>query len=159
MPAAGSLEIGQLAPPFTMRGPGGQRFSLSDYQGQHPVVLAFYPLAFSPVCSHQLPALQAELSRFEALGAVMLGVSIDSWYANQAFARQLGLSFPLLSDISRETSHAYGVYLPDRHYSGRALFVIDAQGRLAYQDITPTPDQVPSHEAVLAALERLALHE
>jgi peroxiredoxin len=155
MPAAGSLEIGQAAPPFTLRGPGGQRVSLSDYEGLHHVVLAFYPLAFSPVCSHQLPALQAELPRFEALNATMLGISIDSWYANEAFARQLGLSFPLLSDISRETSQAYGVYLPQRHYSGRALFVVDMQGRLVYQDLTPTPDEVPSHDAALAALERL----
>ena len=155
MPTAGSLEIGQAAPPFTLRGPGGQKVSLADYEGLHHVVLAFYPLAFSPVCSHQLPALQAELPRFEALNATLLGVSIDSWYANQAFARQLGLSFPLLSDISREASKAYGVYLPDRHYSGRALFIIDMQGRLVYQDVTPTTAEVPSHESALAALEGL----
>jgi peroxiredoxin len=155
MQTADTLELGQAAPDFTLRGAGGQPISLSDYRGQKNVVIAFYPLAFSPVCSHQLPALERELPRFEALDTVLLGVSVDSWYANQAFAKQLGVSFPLLSDIRREASHAYGVFLPERAYSGRALFAVDRKGTLVYKDIAPTTSEVPSHESLLAALARL----
>src|SRR2546426_5899139 len=109
MPATATLEVGQMAPDFKLKGPGGQPISLSEYRGKNNVVLVFYPLAFSPVCSHQLPAIQNELSRFEELDAVVLGVSIDSHYANTAFARQLGLTFPLLSDFNRQVSSQYGM--------------------------------------------------
>ena len=117
------------------------------------MVLVFYPLAFSPVCSHQLPAIQKELAAFEALDAVVLGVSVDSHYANTAFARSLGLSFALLSDWKRAASTAYGVLNTARGYSGRAIFVVDRQGNLAYVDVSPTPDLVPSNAAVLDAPE------
>ena len=156
MQTADTLELGQEAPEFTLRGAGGQPVSLSDYRGQKNVVIAFYPLAFSPVCSHQLPALEKELPRFAALDTVLLGVSVDSWYANQEFAKQLGVSFPLLSDLHRKASLAYGVFLPERAYSGRALFAVDRKGTLVYKDVTPTPSEVPSHEALLAALARLS---
>src|SRR5213075_3278031 len=73
MDATATLDVGQLAPDFKLRGPGGQSVTLSEYRGAHPVLLVFYPLAFSPVCSHQLPALQKDLARFERLGAVVLG--------------------------------------------------------------------------------------
>jgi peroxiredoxin len=156
MQAADSLEIGQVAPDFTLRGPGGQHVTLSDFRGRHPVVLLFYPLAFSPVCSHQLPAFELERARIEALGARVLGVSVDSWYANQAFAEKLGVGFPLLSDFAHEASRAYGVYMPERRHSGRALFVVDREGRLAYKDVAPKTSEVPAHEPLLAALARLS---
>jgi peroxiredoxin (alkyl hydroperoxide reductase subunit C) len=155
MQETAKLEIGQAAPEFSLRGPGGQLVTLSEYRGQKNVVLVFYPLAFSPVCSHQLPAIQKELAAFEALDAVVLGVSVDSHYANTAFARSLGLSFALLSDWKRAASTAYGVLNTARGYSGRAIFVVDRQGNLAYVDVSPTPDLVPSNAAVLDALSRL----
>jgi peroxiredoxin len=155
MPATAHIEVGQQAPEFKLKGPGGQLIALSDFRGKKPVVVAFYPLAFSPACSHQLPAIEKELPRFHALGAEVLGISVDSHHANTAFARQLGLSFPLLSDIKREASTAYGVYMPESGYSGRALFLIDRDGRIAYRDISPRPDEIPSNEAVLRAIESL----
>ena len=156
MTATATLEVGQTAPDFRLRGPGGQFVSLSEYRGKKHVVVVFFPLAFSPVCSHQLPEIQKEMPRFEALGAVVLGVSVDSHYANEAFARSLGLSFPLLSDFDHATSRAWGMLLPERRYSGRGLFVVDKQGRLAYRDVAPTPAQIPDNAAVIATLERLA---
>ena len=156
MQAADSLEIGQVAPDFTLRGPGGVPVTLSDFRGRHPVVLAFYPLAFSPVCSHQLPAIERDRARIEALGARVLGVSVDSWYANEAFAQKLGLGFPLLSDFAHETSKAYRVFMPERHYSGRALFAVDLEGRLAYRDVAPKTSEIPANEPLLAALARLS---
>ena len=99
-------EVGQLAPEFRLKAHDGTYYSLSEYRGDKHVLLVFYPLAFSPVCSHQLPEVQAMLDRFEAADAVVFGISVDSHWANGAFARQLGLRFPLLSDWKREASAA-----------------------------------------------------
>ena len=151
-----TLEVGQLAPEFKLKGPGGQTVSLSEYRGRNPVVLVFYPLAFSPVCSHQLPAIERELARITARGGVVLGVSVDSHYSNTAFAEKLGLSFPLLSDFKRQTSAAYGVLREEAGSSGRALFMIDRQGRIAYKDVSPTTAEIPDLEPLIAALEGLA---
>ena len=156
MQATASPEIGQVAPDFKLKGPGGQFVTLTEYRGKKNVLLAFFPLAFSPVCSHQLPMIQKDLERFRALSTEVLGVSVDSHYANEAFARDLLLTFPLLSDFHRKASTDYGVLLPDYLYSGRALFLIDRQGRIAYRDISPTLGEIPSNERVIEALERLA---
>jgi mycoredoxin-dependent peroxiredoxin len=156
MQATASPEVGQIAPDFKLKGPGGQFVTLSEYRGEKNVVLAFYPLAFSPVCSHQLPMIQSELSRFHALGAEVLGISVDSHYANDAFARHLAVTFPLLSDFHRAASADYGVLIPDRLYSGRALFLVDREGRVAYREISPTLGEIPSNDALLEALEQLA---
>ncbi len=151
--------VGDPAPDFRLKGPGGQFVSLSEYAGRRPVVLIFYPLAFSPTCAHQLPQVQQDLPRFEATGAEVLGVSVDSHWANEAFARSLGLSFPLLSDFKREAMRAYGVLLSEAGYSGRALFVIGRDGRIAYHEVADNPgaiDQIPSNERALSALQSLA---
>lgn len=155
MTVTATLDVGQTAPDFRLRGPGGQFVSLSEYRGKKHVVIVFFPLAFSPVCSHQLPDLQKDMRRFEALEAVVLGVSVDNHYANEAFARSLGLSFPLLSDFNHAVSRAWGTLIPDRDYSDRAVFIVDKQGRIAYRDVAPTPAEIPSRDAVLAALELL----
>ncbi len=156
MQATASPEVGQVAPDFKLKGPGGQFVTLSEYRGKKNVLLVFFPLAFSPVCSHQLPMIQGDLDRFRALGAEVIGISVDSYYANEAFARHLLLTFPLLSDFRHQAAHDYGVFLPEQLYSGRALFLIDREGRIAYRDISPTLGEIPKHEPVFEALERLA---
>ena len=148
-------EPGQMAPEFRLKGPGGAFYTLSEHRGESAVVLVFYPLAFSAVCSHQLPELQKHLAAFEQAGAVVYGISVDSHHANAAFARSLGLTFPLLSDWKREASAAYGVLLPDAGYSGRATFVVGKDGRLLWREISENMsdlEQVPSPERALAAL-------
>ena len=155
MQTTGSLEIGQEAPDFSLKGPGGQPVTLSEYRGRNNVVLVFFPLAFSPVCSHQLPAIEKEMGRLAALDAVVLGVSVDSHWANTAFAERLRLSFPLLSDFSRKASAAYGVLIESAGHSGRATFVVDRQGRIAYKDHSNTLDVIPDNQRLLAALEAL----
>ena len=150
-----TLEIGRMAPEFALKGPGGQVVSLSDYRGRNHVVLVFYPLAFSPVCSHQLPMIDQVMSRITARGGVVLGVSVDSHWANTAFAERLGLSFPLLSDFHRKASAAYGVLNEERGFSERGVFVVDRQGRLVYRDVSPTLSEIPDNEALIAALEGL----
>ncbi len=149
-------EAGQPAPDFQLKGPGGEPYSLSEFRGTRNLLLAFFPLVFSPVCAHQLPELQREMARFRALDTQVLGISVDSWYSNQEFARKLGLSFPLLSDFDRQVCAAYGVLIPERGYSNRAYFVVDKQGRVAWRQITPSPAEIPSTEDALAALEGLA---
>lgn len=159
MQASTALEIGQAAPDFKLKGPGGQAVTLSEYRDSRNVVLVFYPLAFSPVCSHQLPAIKKEIARFEDLEATVLGISVDSHYSSTAFAERLRLSFPLLSDFKREASAAYGVLIHEAGHSGRAIFVVDKQGRVTYMDVSPAigdPAQIPNQDRVLAHLAGLA---
>jgi peroxiredoxin len=148
-------EIGQPAPLFRLKGPGGAFVSLSDYIGHRNVVLVFYPLAFSPVCAHQLPDIQRRLDEFRELDAEVFGVSVDSHYANEAFARAMAVEFPLLSDFKREAMEAYGVLNGKWGYSERALIVIDKEGRLIHRDVSPSvndPTRVPDPERALFAL-------
>jgi peroxiredoxin len=155
MAETATLEIGQSAPDFGLKGPGGQVVSLSEYRGRNNVVLVFYPLAFSPVCSHQLPMIERAMARITACGGVVLGVSVDSHFANVAFAERLSLSFPLLSDFNRKVSAAYGVLNEELGVSERAVFVVDRQGHIAYRDVSPTPSEIPDNEALITALEGL----
>ena len=120
-------------------------------------MLVFYPLAFSSVCSHQLPELQKLIPAFEQAGAVVYGISVDSHHANTAFARSLELSFVLLSDWKHEVSTAYGVFVPEAGYSGRATFVIGKDGKLLWREISEemgNVEHIPSPERALAALTR-----
>jgi peroxiredoxin (alkyl hydroperoxide reductase subunit C) len=148
-------EVGQTAPDFRLRGTDGTSYSLSEYQGDKHVLVVFYPLAFSPVCSHQLPELQARIGEIEAADVQVLAISVDSHWANRAFAGRLGVTFPLLSDWKREASSAYGVFLPDAGYSARASFLVDKQGRIAWRDVSEnngSVEAIPSIDAALAAI-------
>jgi peroxiredoxin len=101
--------------------------------------------------------MQKRLPAFEQAGAVVYGISVDSHHANAAFARSLGLTFPLLSDWKHEVSSAYGVMIPEAGYSGRATFVVGKDGKLLWREIseeTNSLEQVPSPERALAALPR-----
>lgn len=148
-------EVGQEAPDFRLKAQDGTYYSLSEYRGDRNVLLVFYPLAFSPVCSHQLPEVSATLDRFDALDTVVFGISVDSHWSNGAFARQLRLRFPLLSDWKRETSAEYGLLL-DAGYSRRASFLVDKRGRIVWRevaDVAGLESQPPSLAAALDALE------
>jgi DNA polymerase III epsilon subunit family exonuclease len=158
MAATATIDVGQQAPDFELKGPQGQPVTLSEYRDRKNVVLVFFPLAFSPVCSHQLPAIQRSVAEFERLDAVVFGVSVDSHHANTAFAKQLGIGFPLLSDFDKRTIAAYGVLDSRRGTSGRAVFVIDKQGTVVYRDVSSAPQdpaQIPSSERALEALRAL----
>jgi peroxiredoxin (alkyl hydroperoxide reductase subunit C) len=159
MHATTAPDVGQQAPEFRLRGPGGQPVTLSEYRGDKNVVLIFFPFAFSPVCSHQLPEANDVLGpRLEELDTVVFGISVDSHWANTAFARHLGLRFPLLSDFRREASAAYGMLVPGAGFSGRGTFVVDRHGRIAYRDLAEDLgdlDRVPEIQRVVSALEAL----
>lgn len=125
------LKVGDMAPGFTLADQKNNSVSLSDFRGKKHVVLAFYPLAFSPVCSLELPKLQENYETFQRADAEVLGISIDSHWSQLAFAEKLGLSYRLLSDLSREVSRAYGV-LRNEGLAERALFLVDKEGVIRY---------------------------
>ena len=159
MQATTTPDVGQAAPEFQLKGPGGQAISLAEYRGRKNVLLVFFPLAFSSTCAHQLPQVEKSLGRFRELNTDVLGISVDSHLANEVFAKQLMLSFPLLSDFRREVSAAYGVLVPERQHSGRAVYLVDRQGQIAYKDVSPDPGdprQIPNLEKVVRAIEQLA---
>lgn len=139
------LKIGDPAPDFTLQAHIERTVTLSQFHGRKNVVLAFFPLAWTPVCSEQIPSYQAEKDRFATLNTQVLGISIDSLFSHQAWAETLGgIEYPLLSDFwpHGAVAEKYGVMTRDGH-TERAIFVIDRQGIIRYidhHDIDETPD-------------------
>ncbi len=148
-----ALQVGDSAPDFELPASGGHTVKLSDYRGHKNVLLAFYPFAFSPVCSLQLPGLQENLSRFVSLNTVVLGISVDSKHSSDAFAQHLHLEFPLLSDFDKSVTTAYGV-LREGGFAERALFVVDQIGQIVYSHINAI-GEVPDNGPVFEVLEKL----
>ncbi len=147
--------VGQQAPDFTLRDQDGKKVTLSELRGQ-TVVLVFYPLDWSPVCTDQLNLYQDAMSDFRKQGASLYGISVDSAFSHKAFQEHLGIEFPLLADFEPkgEVARRYGVYrLPDGT-SERALFVIDAGGVIAWSHVSPVGIN-PGADGILAALERV----
>jgi peroxiredoxin len=150
------LEPGHPAPDFTLPDTSRQPVSLRDYRGQ-PVVLVFYPAAFSPVCGDQLVLYNEILSLFETHGAQLLAISVDNSWCQKTFADQRQLGFPLLSDFEPKGAVArlYGAYAEDRGVTERALFLIDGEGVIRWRHVSP-PNVNPGAEGILNALENLA---
>jgi peroxiredoxin len=146
---------GQPAPDFTLPVAVDQQVSLAEYRGS-PVILAFYPADWSPVCSDQMALYQAVMPEFSSFGASMLGISVDGVWCHRAFADNRGIQFPLLSDFEPkgEVARRYGVYLPDQGTAGRALFLADGDGAIAWSYLSP-PSVNPGADGILAALEGL----
>jgi peroxiredoxin len=152
-----ALKPGDDAPDFELRTHRGGTVKLSDFRGRKNVVLAFHPLAFTPVCATQMCGYESDLSRFEQAGAAVLGISIDAQPAKAAWAQSLGpISYDLLSDFHPhgEVAQKYGVFRPKEGFSERALFVIDREGKVAWSKVYDIPEQ-PRNEDVLQALEQL----
>jgi peroxiredoxin len=153
-----ALQAGEQAPDFELRSHKGGTVKLSDFRGQKNVVLAFHPLAFTPVCAAQMCGYESDLTRFAAADAAVLGISIDAQPAKAAWAQTLGrLSYDLLSDFHPhgDVAAKYGVFRPKEGFSERAIFVIDKNGTVAWSKVYAIPEQ-PGNAEVLAALERLA---
>jgi peroxiredoxin len=129
--------------------------SLSEFRGQ-PVILAFYPADWSPVCGDQMALYQAVLPEFKRLGAELIGISVDGIWCHLAFAHDRKLQFPLLADFEPKGAVArrYGVYREQDGESGRALFVIDADGVIRWSHLSPVGIN-PGADGILTALESL----
>jgi len=150
-----AIEIGQSAPDFTLKGSDDQEHTLSGYQGK-PVVLAFYPLDFSPVCSKEHACFKEDMGRFNELGAVVLGISVDSVWAHKAFAASAGISYPLLADFQPRGKVAglYGLFLEEKGITDRATVIVDREGKVAYFKSHGVPN-ARDDEELLAALAKL----
>ena len=153
------LQVGDNAPDFELPSTPDQKVMLSEFRGQ-PVILAFYPEDWSPVCSDQLGLYQAVLPEFQKFDAELIGVSVDSVWSHLAFGKDRNLHFPLLSDFEPkgEVARTYGVYRDKEGTSERALFVIDAGGVIRWSYVSPVGVN-PGADGILRALEDLAKEE
>jgi peroxiredoxin len=152
-----TLQTGDEAPDFELRSHRGGTVKLSDFRGRKNVVLAFHPLAFTPVCATQMTDYESSLPRLERNDAVVLGISIDPQPSKTAWAKTLGpISFDLLSDFHPhgEVAQKYGVFRPKDGFSERAVFVVGKDGRIKWSKTYDIPQQ-PDPEEFLAALDNL----
>jgi peroxiredoxin len=149
------LPAGTKAPDFELPSEPDQTVSLADFRGQ-PVILAFYPGDWSPVCSDQLALYQAVLPEFQRFNAQLLGISVDGVWSHLAFANDRNLQFPLLADFEPkgEVARAYDVYRAEDGTCERALYVIDANGIVSWSYVSPV-DVNPGADGILRALENL----
>ena len=148
-----TTQVGQKAPDFTLVDTALKPRSLKDFQGK-TTVLAFYPAAFTGVCTKEMCAFRDSLSQLNSIGAQVVGISTDTPFSNKAFAEQNGLNFPLLSDYNRETIKAYGIAFPDLAglkgltVAKRSVFVLDKQGTVKYAWVSEDPKKEPDYTEV-----------
>lgn len=149
------LAAGIKAPAFALKTTPDQTISLTDFKGK-PVILAFYPADWSPVCGDELAIFNQILPEFNKYDAVLLGVSVDSAWSHVAFSQSHNLHFPLLADYQPkgEVAAKYGVYLEKEGEAARALFVIDGKGVIHWSYLSPIGVS-PGADGVLNALEEL----
>jgi len=150
-----TLKAGLKAPNFTLKSTPDQSVSLRDFLGR-PVVLAFYPADWSPVCSDEMGLYSQLMPEFKKFEAELLGISVDGVWSHISFAKDRKLSYPLLADFEPKgaVSKLYGVYESEKGESARALFVIDKKGTIRWSYLSP--DGVnPGADGILSALENL----
>ena len=150
------LTIGDIAPRFALPAAPGEIVDVGARMGERPVVLLFFPLAFSSVCTEELCAVRDSWREWETLDADVFGISVDSPFVTRRFREELGLPFLLLSDFNHEVGAAYGVLYED--YFGlhgvarRAAFVVGTDGRIAYAWVSERDDVLPDFRAVQDAV-------
>jgi peroxiredoxin len=147
------IEAGTKAPDFSLPDHDGNQVSLADFAGSK-LVLAFYPLDFSPVCSDQLSLYQEVLGEIEAQGATLVGVSVDSSFAHHAFRKHRNLTMTLLADFhpKGEVSRAYGAWIDAVDHGNRSLVLIDEEGVVRWSHASPTPLEIPGANLIFDAL-------
>src|SRR6202795_4356878 len=128
------IAVGQTAPEFTLKDQSKKGIKLSDFAGKRNVVLIFFPLDFSPICTNEHPCFVNGLKQFEKLDAQVLGLSVDSVWAHKAFAEKMGISYPLLADFHPKGAVAdkFGMYLPEKGITGRGIAIINKGGKIAW---------------------------
>ncbi len=155
-----ALKVGDKAVAVKLSPEPKQWIDLGDQIGKDKIVLLFFPLAFSGVCTKELCTMRDDWSKWSGLGAKVYGVSVDSPFVNVKFAKENNLPFPLLSDFNREASKAYGVLMEDliglKNVSMRSAFVIDRQGKIAYSWVAENPGVEPDYAAVRKAVQGAA---
>jgi peroxiredoxin len=148
-----AISVGTAAPDFVLKDQSQKEVKLSDFKGKKNVVMVFYPLDWSPVCTNEHACLVNDMKRFEQLDAQVLGLSVDSAWSHKAFAEKMGITYPLLADFQPRGAVAekYGVYLADKGITGRAIAIVDRGGKIAWiknYDIPTVPDVKEVSEAL-----------
>ena len=148
------IAAGTPAPGFTLPDQDGEPVSLSDFSGRK-VLLVFYQLDFSPVCSDQLSVYQEVKPQIDEKGVELLGISVDHAYAHKAFQAQLGTEFTLLADFEPkgEVARAYGSYIDGAGFANRTLVLIDEQGTVEWAYEAPNPGEIPGANLIFDALQ------
>jgi peroxiredoxin len=151
-----ALSVGTAAPDFTLKDQNQKEVKLSDFKGKKNVVIVFYPLDWSPVCTNEHVCFVNDLKNFEQLDAAVLGVSVDSVWSHKAFAEKMGIQYSLLADFQPRgaVGEKFGVYLADKGITGRAIAIVDRNGNLAWFKNYDIPT-VPDIKEVSAALSQL----
>lgn len=153
-----SLDVGSVAPDFTLSNEDNKPVTLSSLRGG-PVVLAFFPAAFSSVCTTELCTFRDRMAALNRANAKVFGISVDTFFALKAFQKEQGLNFSLLSDFNKDVIKAYDVVIPDligmKGLARRAVFVIDGQGIIRHAEVLADARNEPNYEAVFSALQAL----
>lgn len=151
-----SLSVGQAAPDFALQNQDKKEVKLSDFAGKRNVVLMWYPLDWSPVCTNEHACFVNDMKKFETLDAEVLGVSVDSVWSHKAFADKMGIKYSLLADFHPRgaMSEKYGVYLADKGITGRAIAIVNKTGKIAWFKNYDIP-VVPDLQEVAAALSQV----
>ena len=149
-----SATVGALAPEFTLKDQNQQDVSLNSFRGKKRVVIIFYPLDWSPACTKEHACFVDDMKKFEQLDAQLLGLSVDSAWSHKAYAEKMNIQYPLLADFQPRGAAAqkYGVFLEDKGITGRAISIIDREGKLAWHKNYDIP-VVPGVDEVAKALE------
>jgi peroxiredoxin len=147
------IAAGTKAPDFSLPDHDENEVALSDFAGRK-LMLAFYPLDFSPVCTDQLSLYQEVLGEIEARGAALVGISVDSTYCHHAFRKQRNLTIPLLSDFNPkgEVSRAYGAWIDQVDHGNRSLVLVDEEGIVRWSHASPSPLEIPGANLIFDAL-------
>lgn len=152
------IKKGEKAPYFTLKDSDMSDVSLQDFKGR-PVVVFFFPLAFSGVCTKEICLIRDDFSSFNKLNAQVLGISVDSLFTLKKFKQELGLSFPLLSDWNKEVSRAYQALYEDfygmRGVAKRSAFVIDGEGIVKYAEVLDNAENLPDFDKIKETLSVL----
>jgi glutaredoxin-dependent peroxiredoxin len=156
------IKIGSKAPDFSLKSKNDSGLvdvKLSANFGQKNTVLLFFPAAFTSVCTKEMCDISAGLGQYTSLNAAVVGISIDTPFAQEAWAKQEHIGITLASDLNKTVTKAYDVLFPNLagigDTSARAAFVIDKQGIVQYAEQTPSPKDLPNFAAVQAALSKL----
>ncbi|HWL53429.1 MAG TPA: redoxin domain-containing protein [Chthoniobacteraceae bacterium] len=156
-----ALTTGSKAPDFTLKTKSGDlsEVTLSSQFGKGNTVLLFFPLAFTGACTQEMCEISSGIQAYEGLNAKVIGISVDSPFAQEAWAKQENITITLASDLNKKTAEAYGTLLPDLlglgSVSARAAFIVDKEGVIRYAEVTPTPHDLPNFEAIKARLAEL----
>jgi len=153
-----SVDVGSEAPDFTLMNQDRQPVKLSEQRGK-PILLAFFPAAFSSVCTKEVCTFQMSLARLSQASAQVYGISVDTFFTLKAFHDQQQLAFPLLSDFNKQTIRDYGVFNEDmiglKGIAKRAVFVLDRNGVVRHREVLDDARNEPDYEKALAAAAAL----